>query len=58
MPIKFKESSRKKDGRMQHHYMHATPVEELKEALEKDNTPNKLKQKIRNYLISKEKAVK
>lgn len=51
MPIKFKESSRKKDGRMEHYYMHTTPVEELKEALEKDNTPKKLKHKIRNYLV-------
>lgn len=58
MPIKFKESSRKKDGSMQHYYMHTTPVSELQEALEKDHTPPKLKQKIRNYLISKEKAVK
>lgn len=53
MPIKFKESSRKKGGGYQHHYMHSTPVEELKEALENDNTKPKIKQKIRNYLISK-----
>jgi len=55
MPIKFKESSRKKGGGMQHYYMHATPVEELEEALEKDSTPNKLKHKIRNYLAKVKK---
>jgi hypothetical protein len=55
MPIKFKESSRMKDGRMQHYYMHTTPVEELREALEKDHTPKKLKHKIRNYLAKANK---
>ena len=58
MPIKWKESSRKKGGGYQHYYMHNTPVEELKEALENDHTKPKIKQKIRNYLISKEKTVK
>jgi hypothetical protein len=53
MPIKFKQSSRKKNGRMQHSYMHTTPVSELQDALENRNTPAKLKGKIRNYLQSK-----
>lgn len=55
MPMKFKESAKKKGGGMQNYYMHATPLAELHEALERESTPNKLKQKIRNYLSKKSK---
>jgi nitrate reductase cytochrome c-type subunit len=55
MPIKFKESTKDRKGKVTHYYMHTTPISELQEALEKDNTPPKLKHKIRNYLISKGK---
>ena len=54
MPTKFKESvTNTKTGKTTHHYMHTTPVQELKDALENDNTPAKLKHKVRNYLQGK-----
>ena len=54
MPMKFKESvTNTKTGKTTHHYMHTTPVQELKDALENDNTPAKLKHKVRNYLQGK-----
>jgi len=51
LPIKFKESSKDRSGKVTHYYMHTTPRSELLEALDNDNTPPKLKQKIRNYLL-------
>jgi len=54
MPMKFKESSTNtKTGKTTHYYMNTTPVQELKDALENDNTPPKLKHKVRNYLQKK-----
>jgi nitrate reductase cytochrome c-type subunit len=54
MPMKFKESSTNtKTGKTTHYYMHTTPVQELKDALDNDNTPPKLKHKVRNYLLKK-----
>ena len=51
MPIKFKESMENRDGSVKNFYMKSTPMDELKSALENNNTPNKTKQKIRNELV-------
>lgn len=51
MPIKFKESVKNRDGSVQNFYMKSTPLAELKEALDRQHTPNKKKQKIRNELV-------
>lgn len=48
--MKFKESVKDRKGKVTHYYMHTTPEQELKDALENDNTPRKLKHKIRTYL--------
>tara|TARA_Y100000385_G_scaffold169829_1_gene175814 strand:- start:235 stop:402 length:168 start_codon:yes stop_codon:yes gene_type:complete len=51
MPIKFKESVKNRDGSVQNFYMKSTPLAELKEALDRQHTPNRKKQKIRNELV-------
>jgi hypothetical protein len=51
MPVKFKESQKDRKGNVQNFYMKSTPMEELKSALENNNTPKKKKQKIRNELV-------
>lgn len=56
MPVKFKESVKDRKGNVTHYYMHTTPDQELKDALENDNTPRKLKHKIRTYLHKNGKA--
>jgi len=55
MPAKFKESenrivNRRKVG-MKHHYLRNTSTDDLLEALEKDSTKPKHKQKYRNELV-------
>jgi len=57
MPAKFKESqtrvvNRRKVG-MQHFYLHNTSTDDLLEALEKDSTKPKHKQKYRNELVKR-----
>ena len=46
MPVKFKETVRNRDGTVQNYYMRSTPLQELKDAYESNNTPPKKKQKI------------
>ena len=53
MPIKFKESSKERNGRMQNYYMQSTPTDVLEEALENHSTAPKKKQKIRNELVKR-----
>ena len=53
MPIKFKESTKERNGNMQNYYMQSTPVDVLKEALESSSTMPKKKQKIRNELVKR-----
>lgn len=56
MPVKFKESQKDRKGNVQNFYMKSTPMDELKSALENNNTPNKKKQKIRNELVRRGNA--
>ena len=56
MPVKFKETVKSRDGSVQNFYMRSTPLDELKAALENNNTPNKKKQKIRNELVRRGNA--
>ena len=53
MPVKFKESQKDRKGNVQNFYMRSTPLEELKAALENNNTPKRKKQKIRNELVKR-----
>jgi hypothetical protein len=56
MPIKFKQSQTVRDkktgkNKTENFYMKSTPIAELKEELDRQHTPNKKKQKIRNELV-------
>jgi len=54
MPIKFKDSVKnQKTGMVQNYYMQSTSTNELKEALDNNNTQPKKKQKIRNELTKR-----
>jgi hypothetical protein len=53
MPVKFKESMKERNGRMQNFYMRSTSTKELMEAYESRNTAPKRKQKIRNELVKR-----
>jgi|TARA_B110000977_G_scaffold110627_1_gene143775 hypothetical protein len=54
MPIKFKDSVKnQKTGMVQNYYMQSTSIDELKEALDNNNTQPKKKQKIRNELTKR-----
>ena len=46
--MKFKQNAtNNKTGKTTDHYMHTSPVQEVKDALENDNTSHKLKHKVR-----------
>lgn len=51
MPIKFKESVKRRDGSIENYYIKGTSLKELRAALENSNTKPKLKQKVRNELV-------
>ena len=53
MPIKFKESSKERNGKIQNYYVRSTPTDVLLEALESQSTAPKKKQKIRNELVKR-----
>jgi hypothetical protein len=53
MPIKFQSSQKDRKGNTQNFYMRSTSLEELKVALDNNNTPPKKKQKIRNELTKR-----
>jgi len=53
MPVKFKESIKERNGKMQHYYMRSTSTSELMEAYENRNTAPKRRQKIRNELVKR-----
>lgn len=52
-PVKFKKSTKDRKGRVQNYYMKSAPLDDLLEALENDNTPPKVRQKIHNELLSR-----
>jgi hypothetical protein len=56
MPVKFKETIKNRNGSVQNFYMKSTSTNELKEALDNNNTPPKKKQKIRNELVRRGNA--
>ncbi len=51
MPIKFKESVKRRDGSIENYYIKGTSLKELRAALENSNTKPKVKQKVRNELV-------
>ena len=60
MPIKYKQSERvvnrsTKKVTTVHHYMRNIPHQILVENLNKDSTPPKVRQKIRNELVKRDK---
>ena len=57
MPIKYKASTKNRQGKMEHTYIHTVSTEELQSALENSNTQPKIKQKIRNELVRRQPVV-
>ena len=56
MPTKFKPTVVDRDGNKTSFFMKSTPIAELQEALDRDQTPAKVKQKIRNELVRRQKT--
>lgn len=51
MPIKWKPDTKDRKKNITRYYIHTVPTEELQEAITKDNTTGKKKQKARNELV-------
>ena len=60
MPTKYKKSEKKRDkatGKIsvEHFYIKALDLVKLKEIFDNENTPKKLKQKIKNEIVKRKK---
>lgn len=56
MPVKFKETTKDREGNVQNYYMRSTSTAALLAALDNNNTQPKQKQKIRNELVRRSNA--
>lgn len=61
MPIKYRRSQKKRNKNtakisVEHFYIKAVSTEKLNEMLVNENTPKKLKQKIKNQIVKRNKT--